>query len=92
MTALSSGTARDPSMPGWAPASGKTWGTGPFTLPITPPDLPGCPSPGEPRDMTELRIELVVPAGVEGFRFDHNFLAHDYPSGSAPPSVTGSWQ
>lgn len=79
LAALSSGTARDRWMPGWADPAGKTWGTGPFTLPIPHPDIPGCPSAGAPRDLTELRIELVVPAGVAGFRFDHNFLAHDYP-------------
>ena len=79
LTALSSGTARTPGMPGYVSAQGQTWGTGPFTLPVAVPNVPGCPVAGEARDLTELRIEMVVPAGTIGFSFDHNFLAWDYP-------------
>ena len=39
----------------------------------------GCAIAGQPRDLTEFRVDLVAPAGAIGFSFDHNFLAADYP-------------
>lgn len=81
MVALSSGTARAPIHPDFVSPNevGMQWGTGPFQLPIDPPNVPGCDPTGDLMDLTELRIQIVIPHGVEGFSFDHNFFAADYP-------------
>jgi len=76
---MSNGAAASPSDPGYAPNLD-------FGFTASPPsgypvESPGCPGTlsGAPHDLTELDVQLLVPAGANGFAFDFDYHSMDYP-------------
>ena len=83
ITVLSTGIAAAANHVGFvAPAPGTNFGlTSVNPFPTVSVSSPACPddSPGNVYDSVVLRIELRVPSGTTGLRFDHNFLTSEYP-------------
>jgi len=82
MLALSSGTARTPSQPGYASPEGfnKGYSSGfPAGLPI---ESPACPAvtTAAPHDAAALRLVLQVPATANSFSFGFKFYTADFPN------------
>lgn len=79
MAMLSNGVAATPSQPGYVGGTGTAFPFGgPKTAPITTNGL--CPSPATVNDLTQVSITIHAPAGVSGFKFDHNYYTTDYPA------------
>jgi hypothetical protein len=81
MLGLSSGTARQPTDPGWQAPSGYDKGyttNSPFGFPKA---SPACPTvmTGEPHDSVALELELVAPTNAHGFSFNFNFFTFEWP-------------
>ncbi len=88
MIALSSGRARDVSMPAFiAPEPGQAYGhdcTAPALYTSAHggqvPGSPGCPNGANAtRDSVGLRLTFLVPAGAKRLAFDWRFLSSDFP-------------
>ena len=81
MTALSSGTARQPTDPGYESPSGfqkNIVGNHPPGFPKEAPACPGVTS-GQPNDPVALEVELRVPSNAHGLSFDFNFFTYEWP-------------
>jgi hypothetical protein len=78
LLALSSGTARSPSQPGYLESYDKSYNS---TLPAGfPKASANCPVPSATGyDGIGLHLVLVVPAGVRFLAFDYAFFTRDYP-------------
>jgi len=82
LLALSSGTARQPSDPGYATVGG-TWKDfnphGP--PPGYPKESPSCPGivTGEPYDSAGLQIEIKTPTNAKSLAFNLNFYTYEFP-------------
>ena len=80
---LSTGIAAAPNDLGFvAPAPGTDFGlTSVNPFPGVSVSNPACPGDlsGNVHDAVILQIQLRVPTGVTGLRFDHNFLTSEYP-------------
>lgn len=81
LLALSSGTARQPSDPGYQDVGG-------FNKSYTsshpqgfPKESPACPGSitGQPHDATGLEVTLRAPSNAYGFSFDFNFYTYEWP-------------
>ncbi len=79
--ALSSGTARQPSDPGFgSPANyDKSYSSG--APPGYPKKSPACPNviAGEPHDSVGLRLRLKAPTNAKSLSFDLNFYTYEFP-------------
>ncbi|UQA64016.1 hypothetical protein E8A73_045105 [Polyangium aurulentum] len=81
MLALSSGTARQPSDPGYQSVGGfqKGYQGGhPVGFPKESPACPGT-STGEPNDPTGVELTVRMPKNAYGFSFDFNFYTYEWP-------------
>jgi len=81
MLELSSGTARQPTDPSYAPVSGfsKSYtGAHPQGFPKESPACPGTTT-GTPNDPTGLEIRIRPPSNAKGFSFDFNFYTYEWP-------------
>jgi hypothetical protein len=90
MGAVSSGSARDPSDPGYHNVYGpdsygdyEGWDKG-FTLGSPPPypkDTPACPGviTGQPHDGAALELVIRVPTNANSFTVDLNFFTIEFP-------------
>jgi Putative metal-binding motif len=92
MLALSSGTARDPTDPGYenvaGSGQGNCAGVGGFDKGFTlgaatgfPTPAPACPNvtAGQPHDGTALRLVIRVPTNAQSFTFNENFFTPEFP-------------
>lgn len=83
MFAISSGTARQPSDPGYQDPGGydKMYTTG--TPPGYPKEFAGCPAGSEPtgeaHDSAALRLTIRTPTNAKSLRFNVNFYTWEYP-------------
>jgi hypothetical protein len=82
MHAMSSGSARDPSDPGYQNVGGFDKG---FTVGAAngfPAPTPACPPTvitGQPHDGMALRLTIRVPTNAQSFSFDTNFFTYEFP-------------
>jgi hypothetical protein len=84
LLALSSGTARQPTDPGYqpvVPGFSKGYASSqPAGYPVARPFCGiACIEPGEPHDDAALEVTLRPPTNANGFAFDFKFYATDYP-------------
>ena len=82
MLALSSGTARQPTDPGYQGVNGFVKGyTGSHPQGF-PKESPACPgeTTGTPNDPTGLEVVVRVPSNAYGFSFDFNFYTFEWPN------------
>ena len=82
MLALSSGTARQPTDPGYSDVMGfsKGYGSGhPDGFPKESPACPGIVS-GPPQDGVALELTVRTPSNATGFRFDFDFFTYEFPA------------
>lgn len=78
---LSSGTARQPSDPGYMTPSGFDKGytaNHPMGFPKESPACPGVTT-GPPHDAIALEVTLTVPDWANGFAFDFDFYTYEWP-------------
>jgi hypothetical protein len=79
LLALSSGTARRPTDPGYQSAFDKGYmGPAPVGFPRESPFCPGVTA-GEAHDGIGLEVTVQVPPGATGFAFDSSFYTRDFP-------------
>ncbi len=81
LLALSSGTARQPTDPGYQSVGGfgKGYtGSHPQGFPKESPACPGTTT-GTPNDPTGLEVVVRVPSNAYGFSFDFNFYTYEWP-------------
>jgi hypothetical protein len=81
MLALSSGTARDPTDPGYQSVSGfdKGYTTGyAASFPLPAPACPGVTT-GTPHDGAGLELTIRVPTNATSFSFNENFFSFEFP-------------
>jgi hypothetical protein len=81
MLALSTGTARDPSQPGYEPILGFKKGYVSGATPGYPKDTPACPGvrTGAAHDGIALELEIRVPTNATGFEISENFFTLEFP-------------
>ncbi len=89
LLALSSGTARDATQPGFKDPSGgfDIFGTDmgtqsgtPGGFPVASPSCPQAPNPStKANDPAALRLRLRVPTNANAIRFDFMFYTYEYP-------------
>lgn len=83
LLAISSGTARQPSDPGYQSpggydkgyTSGTAWGYAPSS-----PNCPGSVTTGTPHDSIALELRIRVPTNALSASFDFNFFTYEFPS------------
>ena len=85
MLVLSSGTARQPTDPGYQNVSGadmKTTSPPPSPqFPIDTPTCPGVTTTGKPaNDPAALEVKIRVPTNAKSFSFNFNFYTYEWPS------------
>ena len=81
MLGLSSGSARQPTDPGYQDVGGfdKGYiGTPPMGFPKESPACPGSIT-GEPHDVAGLEVTIRVPSNAHGFSFDFDFYTYEWP-------------
>jgi hypothetical protein len=81
MLALSSGTARDPTDPGYQNVDGfdKEYETGyAVGFPLPAPACPGVTT-GTPHDGAGLVLTIRVPTNATSFSFNENFFSYEFP-------------
>ncbi|MBK8258809.1 MAG: choice-of-anchor L domain-containing protein [Polyangiaceae bacterium] len=81
MAALSSGTARQPTDPGYKDVQGfpKGYTCGhPVGFPKESPSCPGTIT-GTPNDSTGIRLTIQPPSNAKGFSFDFKFYTFEWP-------------
>jgi hypothetical protein len=81
MLALSSGTARQPTDPGYQDVSGfvKDYtGNSPMGFPKESPACPGVIT-GQVNDPTAVELTINTPSNVAGFSFDFDFFTYEWP-------------
>jgi hypothetical protein len=78
--ALSTGTARQPTDPGYAAELDKAYTSG--APPGYPKATPACGGvvTGQPHDGTSLELVLLVPPGKTGFSYAFDFYSHEWPT------------
>jgi hypothetical protein len=81
LLALSSGTARQPSDPGYQNVSGFSKGYQGAHPQGFPKESPSCPGTitGQPNDVTGVELTVRAPANAYGFSFDFNFYTYEWP-------------
>jgi hypothetical protein len=83
MLGLSSGTARQPTDPGYQAVSGFQKGypsaVAPMGFPKESPMCPGVTS-GVPTDGAAVEITIRTPSNARGFSFDFNFFTYEWPA------------
>ena len=82
LVAISSGTARQPTDPGFQPPSGfdkQYEGEHPFGYPKESPSCSTDVQTGPAYDAIALELELQVPAWAKGFAFDFDFYTFEWP-------------
>jgi len=82
MLGLSSGTARQPTDPGYKDVGGfaKNYQCGqPQGFPKESPACPGVTT-GEPNDSAGLEIDIRPPSNAKGFSFDFKFQTYEWPN------------
>ncbi|MBK8996193.1 MAG: putative metal-binding motif-containing protein [Myxococcales bacterium] len=79
---LSSGTARQPSDPGYQAPSGFSKGYTSGSPTGFPKESPACPNvtTGAPNDGVALEVEVRVPTNAVAFSFDSNFYTYEWPT------------
>lgn len=82
LLALSSGTARQPSDPGYQDVAGFDKGYSNNHPAGFPKESPACPGviTGQPYDGIALKLVLQVPEWANGFAFDFDFYTFEWPS------------
>ena len=84
MLALSSGTARQPTDPGWQDVGGAQMGTTSTTPPGFPIDSPSCTvqtaNDTEANDPAAFEVKIRVPTNAKSFKFNFNFYTYEWPS------------
>jgi hypothetical protein len=81
MLGLSSGTARQPTDPGYQDVIGFDKGyttNSPMGFPKESPACPGVVT-GQPHDGVALEVELVAPTNAKGFSFAFNYFTYEWP-------------
>lgn len=81
MLALSSGTARNPTDPGYQSVNGfdkQITGGSPQGFPKESPACPGTIT-GTPHDGAALEVSIRTPANAQGFSFNFNFFTFEWP-------------
>lgn len=84
LLALSSGTARQPTDPGYQSVGGANMGTtSPPPSPQFPIDTPTCPgvtTVGKPaNDPAALELKIRVPTNAKSFTYNFNFYSYEWP-------------
>ena len=82
MLGLSSGTARQPTDPGYSSVGGfdkQYTGNHPQGFPKESPACPGTTT-GTPHDPTGLEIVVRAPSNAHGFSFNFNFFTYEWPN------------
>jgi hypothetical protein len=81
MLGLSSGTARQPTDPGYMDVSGFDKGYTVLSPQGFPKESPACPGvvTGEPHDAVALDLVIVAPTNATGFSFNFNFFTYEWP-------------
>jgi hypothetical protein len=81
LLSLSSGTARQPTDPGYHSVTGFDKSYSCNYPPGFPKQSPACPgvTSGPPRDGIALEVTLRAPANAVGFSFDFNFFTTEWP-------------
>jgi hypothetical protein len=81
MLALSSGTARQPTDPGYQSVTGFDKGYSNSPPPGFPKESPSCPGSitGQPHDSAALEITVKVPSNAKSLAFNLDFYTYEYP-------------
>jgi hypothetical protein len=82
MMALSNGTARQPTDPGYMDVGGFDKGyTMKFPVGNFPKESPSCPNvkSGEPHDGAATVFKIRTPSNAHGFKFNFNFFTFEWP-------------
>ncbi len=81
MLVVSSGSARQPSDPGYQNVQGFSKGYTSGHPQGFPKESPACPGSitGEPHDSTGVAITLRTPSNATGFSFDFDFFTYEWP-------------
>lgn len=81
MLALSSGTARQPTDPGYQDVAGYDKGYACFPPPGFPKESPACPGviTGQGHDGVALELTIRVPSNAVGFSYDFNHFTYEWP-------------
>ena len=82
MLGLSSGTARQPTDPGYQNVGGFSKGYTSGSPAGFPKESPACPGTvtGTPNDGTSVELQIRTPTNATGFTFDFNFFTYEWPS------------
>lgn len=82
MTALSSGSARQPTDPGYKDVGGFSKGYTCGHPQGFPKESPSCPGSitGQPNDATGVEVEVRPPSNAKGFSFDFKFYTYEWPN------------
>ena len=82
MLALSSGTARQPSDPGYQNVGGFDKGFTCGDTPGFPIESPACPgvTTGQPHDSVALKVQIKVPTNAKSFTFNFKFYTYEFPN------------
>jgi hypothetical protein len=81
MLGLSSGSARQPTDPGYMPVTGFDKGyTGNHPMGF-PKESPACPgtTTGQPHDVAGVELTIRAPSNAHGFSFDFDFFTFEWP-------------
>jgi hypothetical protein len=81
LLALSSGTARLPTDPGYQPVSGYDKGYTTGAPPGYPKESPSCPGvvSGTPHDSAALEVVIKTPTNAKSLSFDLDFYTYEFP-------------
>lgn len=81
LLALSSGTARQPSDPGYDSVSGHDKGYETGAPPGYPKESPACPNvqTGEPHDSAGLLVKIKSPTNAKSLKFNLDFYTYEWP-------------
>ncbi len=83
MLGLSSGTARQPTDPGWQSVGGAQMGTSSSTPPGFPKDSPACSvqtaNDTTANDPAALELKIRVPTNAKSFKFQFDFYTYEFP-------------
>ena len=81
MLGLSSGTARQPTDPGYSSVGGFDKGYTGNSPQGFPKESPACPgtTTGTPHDPTGLEVKVRAPTNAHGFSFNFNFFTYEWP-------------
>jgi len=82
MLGLSSGTARQPTDPGYSSVQGFSKGYQCSHPQGFPKESPACPgvTTGQPNDPTGLEVTIRAPSNAYGFSFDFSFYTFEWPN------------